>query len=34
LALTLIQSTLDKRKYARKAAAKARGANADWRGGW
>jgi uncharacterized membrane protein len=32
--MTLIQSTLDKRKYARKAAAKAREANADWRGGW
>ena len=34
LALTLIQSQLDKRKYARKAAQKAREANADWRGGW
>ncbi len=32
--LTIVQSRLDKRKYAKKAAAKARDANADWRGGW
>jgi hypothetical protein len=31
---TLIQSRLDKRKHARMDAAKARAANADWRGGW
>lgn len=34
LVLTLIQSRLDKRKHARDDAAKAREANADWRGGW
>ncbi len=34
LVLTLIQSRLDKRKHARMDAAKAREANADWRGGW
>ncbi len=32
--LTLIQSRLDRRKHARMDAAKARQANADWRGGW
>lgn len=34
LILTLIQTRLDKRKHARMDAAKARQANADWRGGW
>ncbi len=34
LVLTLIQTRLDKRKHARMDAAKARAANADWRGGW
>jgi hypothetical protein len=34
LALSLIQWRLDKRKHARQDAAKARAANADWRGGW
>lgn len=34
LVLTLIQTRLDKRKHARMDAAKAREANADWRGGW
>jgi preprotein translocase subunit SecG len=34
LVLTLIQTRLDKRKHARMDAAKARQANADWRGGW
>jgi hypothetical protein len=34
LVLTLIQWRLDKRKHARMDAAKAREANADWRGGW
>lgn len=32
--LTLIQSRLEKRKHARMDAARARQANADWRGGW
>ena len=32
--MSLIQSTLDKRKDRRKAAAKARKARADQRGGW
>ena len=32
--LSLIQWRLDKRKHARMDAAKARAANADWRGGW
>lgn len=32
--LSFIQSRLDKRKYARMAAAKRRSASADWRGGW
>jgi hypothetical protein len=31
---SLIQWRLDKRKHARMDAAKARQANADWRGGW
>ena len=31
---SLIQWRLDKRKHARMDAAKARAANADWRGGW
>ena len=34
LVLSLIQWRLDKRKHAREDAAKARAANADWRGGW
>ncbi len=34
LVLSVIQSRLDKRKHARMDAAKARSANADWRGGW
>ena len=34
LVLTMIQSSLDKRKDRRKAAAKARRARADLRGGW
>lgn len=34
LTLSVIQSRLDKRKHARMDAAKARSANADWRGGW
>ena len=34
LILSLIQWRLDKRKHARMDAAKARAANADWRGGW
>jgi hypothetical protein len=34
LVLSLIQWRLDKRKHARMDAAKAREANADWRGGW
>ena len=32
--LSLLQHTLDKRKYARQAAARARHARADLRGGW
>ena len=32
--LSIVQYRLDKRKDARKAAAKARGARADLRGGW
>ena len=31
---SFVQSRLDKRKHARMDAAKARSANADWRGGW
>ena len=34
LVLSLIQWRLDKRNHAREDAAKARAANADWRGGW
>ncbi len=34
LTLSIIQSRLEKRKHARMDAAKARSANADWRGGW
>jgi uncharacterized membrane protein len=34
LIFSLIQWRLDKRKHARMDAAKARAANADWRGGW
>ncbi len=34
LTLSIVQSRLDKRKHARMDAAKARSANADWRGGW
>ncbi len=34
LFLTVLQSRLDRRKHARMDAAKAREANADWRGGW
>ncbi|MBV9820063.1 MAG: hypothetical protein JOZ07_17160 [Solirubrobacterales bacterium] len=34
LLFSLIQSRLDKRRHAREDAAKARAANADWRGGW
>jgi preprotein translocase subunit SecG len=34
LIMSLIQWRLDKRKEARKAAAKARVGNASWRGGW
>jgi len=34
LTLSLIQWRLDKRKDARKRAAKAREARAEWRGGW
>lgn len=34
LTLSLIQGRLEKRKHARMDAAKARSANADWRGGW
>ena len=34
LILSLIQNALDKRKYRRQAAAKARRARADTRGGW
>ena len=32
--MSLIQWRLDKRKDARKAAAKARATSAEWRGGW
>ena len=34
LVMSLLQWQLDKRKYARKAAAKARESNEIWRGGW
>ena len=34
LVLSLIQWRLDRRKHARMDAARARQANADWRGGW
>ncbi|MGO9883135.1 MAG: hypothetical protein ACLPV4_08985, partial [Solirubrobacteraceae bacterium] len=34
LVFSLIQWRLDKRHHARMDAAKARQANADWRGGW
>lgn len=34
LVMSLLQWQLDKRKYARKAAAKARSSNAVWKGGW
>jgi hypothetical protein len=34
LLLSLLQNALDKRKYRRMAAAKARRARADERGGW
>lgn len=34
LAMSLLQWRLEKRKDARKAARKARGADARWRGGW
>ena len=34
LVLSLLQWRLDKRRDARKAAAKRRTASADWRGGW
>jgi hypothetical protein len=34
LVMSLIQWRLDKRKHARKAAAKAHGSDAAWRGGW
>ena len=33
-AMSMIQGRLDKRKQARKAAAKAHLGNAQWRGGW
>ena len=32
--MSMLQWRLDKRKQARKAAAKARGSNAIWKGGW
>jgi hypothetical protein len=32
--MSMLQRHLDKRKYARKAAQKARTGNASWRGGW
>jgi hypothetical protein len=32
--LSLLQWRLDKRKYARKAAAKRRASSAEWHGGW
>ena len=34
LTMSLLQWRLDKRKYARKAAAKRRSDNAVWKGGW
>ena len=34
LLMSLLQWRLDKRKYARKAAQKARASNEIWRGGW
>lgn len=34
LTMSLIQWRLEKRKYARKAAAKGRAENAAWKGGW
>lgn len=34
LAMSLLQGRLEKRKDARKAAAKARGASSVWKGGW
>lgn len=34
LVLSVLQWRLDKRRDARKAAVKARGANGDWKGGW
>jgi hypothetical protein len=34
LVFSLIQWRLDKRHHAREDAARARAANADWRGGW
>jgi fatty acid desaturase len=34
IVFSVIQWRLDKRKHARMDAAKARAANADWRGGW
>ncbi len=34
LVMSLLQWRLDKRKYARKAAARARETNEIWRGGW
>jgi hypothetical protein len=34
LVMSLLQWRLDKRKYARKAAAKRRDGAAEWRGGW
>ncbi len=34
LVLSLLQWRLDKRRYARMAAAKRRGAAAEWHGGW
>jgi preprotein translocase subunit SecG len=34
LVLAVIQSRLDKRKYAKLAAKRRRDANVDWRGGW
>lgn len=32
--MSMLQGRLDRRKQARKDAAKARAASADWRGGW
>jgi len=34
LFMSLLQGRLDKRKYARKAAAKARSQRPEWHGGW